>query len=122
MGVLRAVNLTIRFALELVALGAFGYWGWTLDAPTAMRVVAAVSLPVLVAVLWGLFIAPRARFPTGRVGQSGLGLVVFLAAASALYQRGKASEAIVFGLVATASSLLLFMLPSTSLSQAGGAR
>lgn len=88
MQLLRTANLAVRFLLELSSLAAFGYWGWTVRGGLALRLVAAVGMPVLAATLWGLFISPRARFSTGLVGQAALGLVVFLGAAGALYARG----------------------------------
>jgi hypothetical protein len=108
---LRIINLGVRFLLELASLAAFAYWGWTLRASIALRVAAAIALPLLVGIFWGVFVAPRARIPTGRVGQSGLGLVVFLLAAAALYSRGHSVAALVFALVALVSSLVLYALP-----------
>ena len=108
---LRAINLGIRFRLELASLAAFAYWGWTLPTARPVRVAAAIGLPLLVAVLWGSFIAPRARVNTGRVGQAGLGLIVFLAAAAALYDRGYSSGAATFAAIAIGSSVILYFLP-----------
>jgi hypothetical protein len=48
------INLAIRFVLELSMLGALGWWGFARDAPI-MRWVAAVGLPSLAALLWGVF-------------------------------------------------------------------
>lgn len=111
MPLLRVINLGVRFALELASLAAFAYWGWTLRASTWPRLVAAIALPLLVGIFWGVFVAPRARIPTGRVGQSGLGLLVFLLAAAALYSRGHHSGAVVFASLALASSVVLYALP-----------
>ena len=111
MNALRVANLGVRFLLELGSLAAFGYWGWTLRGPTAARLAAAVGLPLLVGAGWGLFVSPRARYSTGRVGQASLGLVVFLAAAGALYARGHVRLAAVGGAVAALSSLLVYAPP-----------
>ena len=111
MATLRLINLAVRFVLELASLAAFAYWGWTLRVSTPLRVAAAIALPLLVGIFWGLFVAPRARMPTGRLGQAALGLLVFLLAAAALYSRGHSSGAVVFALIALASSLLLYALP-----------
>jgi hypothetical protein len=48
------VNLAIRFLLEIVILIALGCWGWHLSE-TWIRFVAAIGLPLIAAVLWGLF-------------------------------------------------------------------
>jgi cytochrome b len=57
-----AANLGLRFLLELVALSAVGWWGWQLGGSTFGRVALAAALPLVVALVWGAFIAPKARF------------------------------------------------------------
>src|SRR4051812_4030867 len=51
---------TVAFASELAALAALAFGGWSLPAPTAVRVIATVGLPLVAAGLWGLFAAPQA--------------------------------------------------------------
>jgi hypothetical protein len=50
---------TVAFAAELASLVALAAGGWSLTGPTPLRLLAAVGFPVLAAVLWGLFAAPR---------------------------------------------------------------
>ncbi|NYJ05163.1 YrdB family protein [Petropleomorpha daqingensis] len=50
---------TVAFAAELASLAALAVAGWALPAPTALRVLAAIGFPLVAAVLWGLFAAPR---------------------------------------------------------------
>ena len=57
----RALNLALRFLLELAALASLGYWGGTAPAGAAARAALAVALPVAAAAFWGMFVAPRAR-------------------------------------------------------------
>ncbi len=109
MSLLRNINLGIRFLLELSALAAFGYWGFTARAQIGWRVFLAFVLPLGVAVVWGLFISPKARISTGRHGQVWLGLVIFLLAAFALARRGHPSAALAFALISAISSLLLYL-------------
>jgi hypothetical protein len=111
MSALRVINLGVRFLLELGALAAFGYWGATLRAPGALRAILAVGLPLGAALIWGLFISPKARYSTGRPGQVGLGLVVFLVAALLLRERGQVAMAAIFAATAVISSVLLYFLP-----------
>jgi Protein of unknown function (DUF2568). len=108
---LRLVNLAVRFFLELAALAAFAYAATTIDAPVAARAALAVLAPVSIAILWALFISPKARFSSGRLGQVGLGLIVFLSAATVLFLRGQSTFAIAFGVTAVVSSALLYALP-----------
>lgn len=111
MATLRVINLGIRFLLELAALTSVAYWGWRLPAGVGLRVAGAVVLPLLVATFWGLFISPKARFATGRTGRAGLGLLVFLMAALALFNRDLFSLALTLATVGTASSLVVYALP-----------
>jgi Protein of unknown function (DUF2568) len=52
------VHLAIRFALELVLLAAFAFWGWHLGNGGVTGVALAVLLTVIAAALWGIFRAP----------------------------------------------------------------
>src|SRR5689334_6956003 len=96
MNPLRLANLGVRFVLELAALAAAAYWGATAPVGGVGRVCLAIAAPALVAVVWGLFIAPKARIPTGLLGRAGLGFVVFSIAALALWARGQTSLAALF--------------------------
>jgi hypothetical protein len=58
------LNLAVRFLLEIVALIALGYWGWTWGQG-ALGYVLAVGVPVLAAVLWGVFAVPGDRSRSG---------------------------------------------------------
>ncbi len=52
--------LTVAFLVELGALAALAAWGWSGGWSTATRWLFAVGIPVVAAVLWGLFAAPHA--------------------------------------------------------------
>lgn len=54
-------NLTVAFLLELCALAALGYWGLRTASGPATKAALGIGAPLLAAVLWGLFAAPRAR-------------------------------------------------------------
>ena len=51
------INLALRFILELSALVAIGYWGWS-QSVGWLRFGLAIGLPVLAATLWGTFAVP----------------------------------------------------------------
>src|SRR6476661_7970651 len=111
MDALRAGNLALRFLLELGALAALANWGATTASGRILRIVLAIALPTLMATVWGLFIAPKARFRTGASGRAVLGLIVFLVAAAALWGRGHARLALIYGGLAVVSSILIFVWP-----------
>lgn len=114
MDTLRAANLVLRFLLELAALAAFGYWGVTTVASRGVQVALAIVLPSIIAIVWALFISPKARFPTGAFGRASLGLVVFLLAAAALWSRDRTTLATTSACLAVVSSVLIFFLPQTA--------
>jgi hypothetical protein len=51
------LNLALRFILEMASLFSIGYWGWT-GNEGILRVILAISLPLIAAVLWGVFRVP----------------------------------------------------------------
>src|ERR1700759_3038 len=108
MATFRVVNLAVRFLLELAALAAFAYWAAHLEASPGRRILLAILAPVVVAGFWGLFVSPKARFSTGRAGQVGLGLIVFLGASAALCVRGQPALGVAFACTAVLSSALLY--------------
>jgi hypothetical protein len=60
---MRALNLTLRFVLELCALAALAYGGWHVPGPVWLRILVAIALPLVGAVIWGRWVAPRASHP-----------------------------------------------------------
>ncbi|MFF5175338.1 YrdB family protein [Micromonospora sp. NPDC000089] len=58
---MKGALLTLAFLLELAMLAAAGWWGFTLDAGFAVRLLAGLGAPSLIAVVWGVFCSPRAR-------------------------------------------------------------
>lgn len=51
------LNLLVRFLLELFALGAIFYWGWTTHSGIG-QIVWGIGLTLVAAVLWGTFRVP----------------------------------------------------------------
>jgi hypothetical protein len=58
---LNGLWLLLAFLSELAALVALAAWGWSAGSG-AGRWLLAAGLPVVAALLWGAFAAPRARF------------------------------------------------------------
>jgi hypothetical protein len=83
MTLLNALTLTVRFLLELCMLTALGYWGFkTGDGAAAW--LLGLGAPLAAAVVWGLFIAPKATVEVPRAVWIGLQVLLFGAAALAL--------------------------------------
>lgn len=81
-----AIVLTLRFLLELGALGALGWWGHS-AARGAASVALAVALPLGAAAWWGLLVAPRAKRRLRDPWRFAAELVLWIPAALALHAR-----------------------------------
>lgn len=99
------INLAVRFLLELAALAAIGYWGWS-QHDGALRFVLAIGLPLLAAILWGTFAVPedpsrsgKAPVPVPGIVRLVLELALFAFAAWALYDAGNATLALVLAAI-----------------------
>lgn len=96
------LNLALRFVLEMGALGALAYWGWTQHSG-ALRYLLAFGLPLLAAVVWGVFRVPGdSSSGPGAVATPGplrllLELGLFGVATWCLAQTGAVTLAWVFG-------------------------
>ena len=100
------LNLALKFLLELAALVAFGLWGASIASGFA-AVVLAVLLPVVVAVLWGAFAAPKARRRLPLRLRAPFELGVFALAALALWGAASPAWGAAFAVIAAVNALLL---------------
>jgi Protein of unknown function (DUF2568) len=102
----KGLYLALKFLLELAALAAVGLWGASI-ADGLAAVLLAVGLPLVVAVLWGRFAAPRARHRLPLHLRAPFELGVVALAALALWGAGAATWAAVFAVIAVANAFLL---------------
>jgi hypothetical protein len=105
MTILKAVNLAVKFALELVAVAAFAYWGAGVGG--VLGVVLAIAAPLTAVLLWGRLAAPRSasRLPLRLRVPFETG--VFALAALALLSASIAAAVTFMAVVVVNSSLLL---------------
>lgn len=103
---MKALNLALKFLLELAALAAVGLWGASI-ADGVAAVVLAILLPVIVAVLWGMFAAPRARRRLPLRLRAPFELGVFALAALALWGAGWPVWGAAFAVIAVVNAVLL---------------
>jgi hypothetical protein len=82
-------NLALAFLLELAGLAAFGYWGFVVPDGLVLKLVAGLGLPILAAVVWGLFAAHKASVRLPAPGKLAVQLGWFAAAAVALALAGR---------------------------------
>lgn len=69
-----SINLMVRFFLEIAALVAVGMWGWR-QSDSWFKYLLASGLPVLMAVLWGVFAVPNDPSRSGNTVIDTLGII-----------------------------------------------
>ena len=99
------INLALRFLLEIAALIAMGVWGWR-QGEGWLRILLAIGIPIIAAVLWGTFAVPDDPSRSGKAPIVTLGILrlilelVFFAFASwALWDAGYVSLGWTLGIV-----------------------
>ena len=105
MAFLKAVNLGVKFLLELAAFAAFVWWGGTVGHGV-VSVVIAIAAPLLAVVLWGLWAAPRARRRLPLSRRVPFELTVFALAAVALGTVSVTAAIVLAAVVAVNAALL----------------
>jgi hypothetical protein len=98
-------NLTLRFLLELAALLGLGMAGWSLCG-TVWRWIAAPVVPLIAAILWGIFAvlndpsrSGRAPVPIPGPARLALELVILFGGAIGFYAAAYKTTAIVVALL-----------------------
>lgn len=104
---IHSANLGLRFFLELCALAALGYWGWRTGSTTLAKVGLAASGVIATAVVWGTFVAPNANVSVPGPLHVLLQVLVFGAAAGALYTLHRPTMASVFAITVIANAGLM---------------
>lgn len=104
---LKITNLAVSFLLELCALAALAYWGVRTGQGLILKIGLGVGAPLLAAVMWGVFVSPKAPVSVHKHVRLVLQLVFFGLAAAALSATGRPTLAWVFvAAVAINGSLL----------------
>jgi len=109
MAFLKLLNLGVRFLLELCILAIFSYWGFQTGSNTFMKFLSGLGAPILFAVTWGTFLAPKSP---GRLHEPWLlllELVIFALACWALYSTGNAGLAAGFGSIYILNKMLMVL-------------
>jgi Protein of unknown function (DUF2568) len=101
--------LAVRFALEIAALVALGYWGFE-TGDGVLGVVLGLGAPLVAAVVWGTFVSPRASVKLPEPLRLAVELLFFAAATIALADAGKSGLAVAYAAVVLAHIVLMYAL------------
>jgi hypothetical protein len=109
MNALKFLNLLVRFLIELCMLAAVGYWGFKTQSGWVTKSLFGIGLPVLIATLWGLFIAPKAAYPLRGASYLTLELVLLFSGTAALFASGKPTLGWAYTLTVIVNRILIFV-------------
>ena len=109
MEIIKAINLGLRFLLELCMLGALGYWGFTTGRGTLAAWGLGIGAPLAAAVIWGVFLAPNSSMRLQGPPQLILELLIFGVAVAALFLAGRPTLAWVIALVVVINRVLMIV-------------
>lgn len=101
----RGSVLILRFLCELGMLAALMSWGFHVGEGS-WAFVLGVGAPLLAAVVWGLFVAPRAKRPVPLVVRLSIEIDLFTLAAVALGFAGQVELAVALGLLGVGTSVV----------------
>lgn len=97
---LKGINLGVAFLLELGALAALGYWGFTVGPNALLKFVLGLGAPALAVVVWAIFGAPKSSMQLRGVAFLALQAIFFGGAALALVVAGQRGVGVAFVLIA----------------------
>ncbi|HEX3761320.1 MAG TPA: YrdB family protein [Kofleriaceae bacterium] len=102
----RSANLAFKFVLELAALAALAIWGASLSG-SVVPVVVAIAAPLAMALVWGVWCAPRASRRLPMPVRAVVELGVFALAALALAAAGHVVWAVALAAATALNAALL---------------
>jgi hypothetical protein len=106
MDVLKGINLLIRFLLELCMLAAVSYWGFITHSAWGMKLLFGIGLPALMAVIWGVFMAPKSTHRLSGIPFTVMDFILLGSGAVALYASGQTSLAWIYTAVLIISEIM----------------
>ncbi|WP_109506537.1 YrdB family protein [Nocardioides speluncae] len=105
--------LTLVFVDELLAMAAFGVWGYSLGGP--VRLLLAVVLPIAVMAIWWAFASPKAPYGGPVLRYLVIGSV-FCLASLALWHAGHPGWALAFFTFSAVINCLALIPPVRALN------
>jgi len=104
--------LAFRFGVELATYAVLAWAGASVNAALAVRIILAIALPVIVIVIWFLWMAPQAQRRLGEPARLFAELAIFLASAAVLAAVGHVLAAAIYAIVAiSGAGLSRWLIP-----------
>ncbi|MFC7395172.1 YrdB family protein [Scopulibacillus cellulosilyticus] len=107
----KALNLALRFFLELFTLIVLGYWGFKIGDGPLTKGLLMIGMPVIIAVIWGLFGSPKAPVQLPKRQHFLFDMIIlFLLPAFALYISGNPVFACIYGIISIINTIFIYFL------------
>lgn len=116
--ILKIANLTLSFLLELCLLAAFGYWGFQTGTSLLLQIIMGIGVPLGVAVLWGVWMAPASARRLAVVPRLLLQIILFGLAMWALFCVGQSTLGLGLGITVIVNIALALLFGQEKLSKA----
>ena len=110
MAALRGANLALRFLLELCLLAALGSWGARVGPGVFGKVALGSGAPLLLAIVWGTFMSPKARVRLHPGVHLAVEAVLFGLGVAALYATDRPRLALALALAWALHRLVMWRL------------
>lgn len=109
MTILKGLNATLAFLLELAMIVSLGYWGYQSTDSALLKWLLAIGLPAVAILVWARYFAPKATRRLSIVPGALLSLGLFLLAALALYSVNQPAAAMVLAAVAVVNRVFVLL-------------
>lgn len=106
---MKNANLALSFILELCLLAAFAYWGFRAGQNLALKLLLGLGAPLLTAVFWGFYMAPRSAHRVQNPLYLIFRVVLFGLAVIALVVSGRPALGWALGVAFVINTLLTFL-------------
>ncbi len=100
----------LRFILELVLLFALSYWGFHVSSGLFVQILLGIGLPLLAAIVWGIYISPKASVKLPMPAVLLIEAFLFAAATVCLILSGFVIFAVIFACVAAVNRVIIISL------------
>ncbi len=107
MAILKGLNATLAFLLELAMIAALGYWGYQSADSVLLKWLLTIGLPVVAIIMWARYFAPNSPRRLAIMPGVLLSLGLFLLAAVALYSAHQPAAAMVLAVSALVNRIFV---------------
>jgi hypothetical protein len=107
---MKHINQLFVFIMELAMLASFGFSGFHMAKTIIVKYLLGIAFPIAVAIVWGIFEAPRSSHRLPQPYRFLLAIALFMSAAFLLYKTGYSKTAITFAIAAIVTQIAALVL------------